>query len=180
MIFNFLPQLSSLWPLCLVLIFYKHITINLLCCPIFEYKSFYRSMVNLPEAILLWKTDFSSPRSQRPPVVGGAPKSEASHLPSFCICWDLIWLELTQVWRMLTQLMWADMYSFPAVSRRHYYLVLIYHLWLIRCPWALISNHPQFLRGKHVIYMFHSVLRVLFSSFIFSIPWPVMGINHHP
>lgn len=88
-----------------------------LCCPnIFACVTFLWSVIYFSGATFLEETDSPSPRSYQLSVT---PQLKWS-FPSIV---DLIWLELAEVLCVFSQLLcicsYVNMYSFPALSRRH-------------------------------------------------------------
>ena len=83
--------------------------------------AFHRSMLNLPGAIILQKTVFSSSSSQQLTIVDGATKSETSHLPFFStLIFDLVWAYTGLTHANTVDVRCEMTCDFSAVSRRHY------------------------------------------------------------
>lgn len=63
-----------------------------------------------------------------------------ARLPPGC---DFVWLELAQSWCLLPQLLWGHMCSSPAVSRKHYFPVVIHCLCILNLSSLLFFNVLQ-------------------------------------
>lgn len=84
---------------------------------------FHCSMVDLAGATLLDKFISPFPSSYHLPI---APHQGERILVSLSWCWHVVWLELVQVWYMLSQCLWVHMYSHSAVSISYCFPGIIY------------------------------------------------------
>lgn len=81
--------------------------------------------------------------------------------------WDSVWFTLHK--SCGHKPLWRHICSFPIMSRRECFLVVIHHLCHL-CPFhPLLHNDPQVLGGGGVmVYMFHLVLDIMWSLIL----WP--------